>query len=181
LDPIADLFHSGLSIREIARKVGKTYGVVRCYLLRHGHYEAQHKRFRDGVAACKRCGQEKLKQEFPALIDGKYLCHDCLAQVNREVQERRQGCETQQYQALLDEQKGCCAICGASEGHLSCHGASCRLAIDHDHETGAIRGLLCNNCNRGLGRFKDSITLLEAAIRYLKREQELFRKSRSHS
>jgi hypothetical protein len=45
------------------------------------------------------------------------------------------------------------------------------LAMDHDHRTGAIRGLLCNNCNRGLGRFKDSPDLLESALRYLKREQ----------
>jgi hypothetical protein len=57
------------------------------------------------------------------------------------------------------------------EGHRSCYGKVCRLALDHDHQTGKVRGLLCNNCNRGLGRFKDSIENLGAAIRYLKREQ----------
>jgi hypothetical protein len=42
------------------------------------------------------------------------------------------------------------------------------LAIDHDHKSGVVRGLLCNNCNRGLGRLKDSVALLNAAVRYLK-------------
>ena len=41
------------------------------------------------------------------------------------------------------------------------------FAVDHDHETGAVRGLLCNHCNRGIGLLGDSITNLENAIKYL--------------
>lgn len=43
------------------------------------------------------------------------------------------------------------------------------VAVDHDHNTGQIRGLLCNGCNKGLGLFKDSPQLLESAINYLKK------------
>jgi hypothetical protein len=43
------------------------------------------------------------------------------------------------------------------------------LAIDHDHATGEVRGALCTRCNMGLGFFRDSVTNLETAIRYLKR------------
>lgn len=50
-----------------------------------------------------------------------------------------------------------CVICGANE----------KLVIDHDHNTGKIRGLLCGHCNRGLGHFRDDPTLLEFAAQYL--------------
>ena len=63
---------------------------------------------------------------------------------------------------MLDKQDGCCAICGEPEPPYE------RLHIDHDHRTGVIRGLLCNNCNRGIGHLKESIPSLRAAIRYLK-------------
>ena len=43
-----------------------------------------------------------------------------------------------------------------------------KMAIDHDHATGKVRGLICYNCNIGLGHFKDSIDTLERAIEYLK-------------
>jgi hypothetical protein len=51
-----------------------------------------------------------------------------------------------------------CVICGD---------ADTKLVVDHDHETGAIRGILCNHCNRGLGHFRDDPTLLEFAAQYL--------------
>jgi len=110
-------------------------------------------------------------EEFPALLGGKYQCRSCLNEANDAQQLRRTKCTVPQFQSLLQAQKGKCAICGTTEGHRSRRGKVCRLAVDHDHQTGEVRGLLCNNCNRWLGRFKDSTKNLEAAVRYLKREQ----------
>lgn len=65
-----------------------------------------------------------------------------------------------EYDRRLNEQGGGCAICGEFPTEK-------KLAVDHDHETGRVRGLLCMRCNTALGHFEDSITLLEAAIDYL--------------
>ena len=68
----------------------------------------------------------------------------------------------------LKIQNNVCAICKnpetAKDKKTNCVR---RMAIDHDHNTGAIRGLLCSNCNNGLGRFKDSRDYLQSAIKYL--------------
>jgi hypothetical protein len=58
-----------------------------------------------------------------------------------------------------------CEICGSSL-------ADSQLHIDHDHQTGKFRGVLCMNCNTGIGRFQDDPQLLEAAARYLIRPLE---------
>jgi hypothetical protein len=158
-------------MREVSRRTGVSFSVVRYHLIRIGLHRVSRLRICDGLVVCKCCRQEKVSSEFPGLVYSDYRCRDCLVLANQESQVRRQGYSPDEYQALLDKQRGQCAICGVREGHLSCRGRKCRLAIDHDHQTGAVRGLLCNNCNRGLGRFKDSVTLLEAAARYLKREQ----------
>jgi len=171
LDEIADLFRRGLSIREVSRRTGESFGSVRVHLVRKGLHRIKHRQLREGKAVCKGCGLEKVSEEFPGLGYGKYRCRDCLVLANQDAQVRRQGYTTEEYQALFNKQDGRCAIRGVGEGHRSCRGRPCRLAIDHDHRTGATRGLLCNNCNRGLGRFKDSVALLEAAVRYLKKGQ----------
>jgi hypothetical protein len=59
-----------------------------------------------------------------------------------------------------------CEICGASET-VTRSGRVRRLTIDHNHETGEIRGILCSRCNTGLGMFRDSPDLLRAATAYL--------------
>lgn len=65
-------------------------------------------------------------------------------------------------------QKNVCAICLKPE-RVKLHGTVKSLAVDHDHKTGQVRGLLCSSCNLGLGRFHDSITNLERAAEYLRR------------
>lgn len=73
---------------------------------------------------------------------------------------RRVGVTEEQYQKQLEQQNGVCAICGGT--------CSKALAADHCHKTNKFRGLLCNNCNRGLGHFKDDPNLLQKAMGYLK-------------
>lgn len=68
--------------------------------------------------------------------------------------------------AMSERQNHCCAICGEKEGTVI-NGRIIALAVDHDHVTGAIRGLLCQLCNRGIGLLRDNVATLEAAIQYL--------------
>ena len=72
------------------------------------------------------------------------------------------GLTLEQYDALLASQGGCCAICEnpKPEAEKSWH-------VDHDHQSGKVRGLLCGACNRGLGHFKDNPNLLLAAADYV--------------
>ena len=67
------------------------------------------------------------------------------------------------YNRLFDEQEGCCAVCGTHQSELDK-----RLSVDHNHETGEIRGLLCHPCNVGLGYFRDDEYRLALAIEYLR-------------
>lgn len=75
---------------------------------------------------------------------------------------RKYGLTLEQFISLRAQQSECCAICKnpLGEGH--------KVHVDHDHTTGAVRGILCNGCNMALGKFKDSAELLESAIRYLR-------------
>lgn len=72
------------------------------------------------------------------------------------------GISIQTYNDNLSAQNNCCAICGKHQDQQKR-----AFAVDHDHETGKTRGILCNICNLGIGRFKDDITLLQKAIDYL--------------
>jgi hypothetical protein len=85
------------------------------------------------------------------------------------------------YFDLMEIQKGLCAICNkAEEVSISVkNNNKKRLAIDHCHKTGAIRGLLCHKCNVSLGAFQDSILILQSAVDYLKKHQQFAKKSES--
>ncbi len=75
---------------------------------------------------------------------------------------RQYGITVEEYDVLYEEQNRGCAICFAPTGSNNK-----RLAVDHNHETGEVRGLLCDDCNIGLGKFKDNPNLLATAINYL--------------
>jgi len=72
------------------------------------------------------------------------------------------GIDEDDWNDLYLSQNGCCAICGIHESKLGV-----RFHVDHDHETGVVRGLLCLKCNSGLGYFLDNVDFLRNAIGYL--------------
>ena len=81
----------------------------------------------------------------------------------RTMRKYRYGITDEDFQRLFDSQNGACAVCLTATA----------LVVDHDHDTGAVRGLLCTPCNHALGKMKDSIPSLERAAAYLRRAQSL--------
>lgn len=74
----------------------------------------------------------------------------------------RFGITLNEYNNLLEKQNNQCAICFIHQGDIKK-----KFAVDHNHETGKIRGLLCHHCNVGLGHFRDNVDFLQSAILYL--------------
>lgn len=74
------------------------------------------------------------------------------------------GLTTKEYEDMLVSQAYCCAACNTHQLELSVP-----LNVDHNHETGQVRGLLCGNCNRALGLIKDSAETLSNLIKYLQK------------
>ncbi len=75
------------------------------------------------------------------------------------------------FDRMLTEQGGLCAICRQPPTEAVNQTGQRGLHVDHDHATGAVRGLLCTNCNGSLGKMKDSPELLRAAADYLEQHQ----------
>jgi len=88
---------------------------------------------------------------------------------------RNYGITYGDYQRMLEEQGGRCKLCNGDGFVMDKNKHKLKLVVDHCHKTGAVRGLLCHNCNRGLGLFKDNHNTLQSAIEYLK-VQRLSRK-----
>jgi hypothetical protein len=125
---------------------------------------------------CKDCDQFKPIEEFPK-TPGAY-CRKCLnirtknapnyqKNVRSNHLQKKYGITIEQYDELSRQQQGVCAICSEPE---TSKGKS-QLSVDHDHKTGMVRGLLCHNCNTGLGKFMDNRLILQSAIFYLDKTQ----------
>lgn len=125
------------------------------------------------VNVCGPCGQTKERYEFKFDIKGptglQGTCKECASYAGRHPYERnttpsnihKYGLTKQSYHAMMDAQHQRCAICG--DGATPAR----NFSVDHDHESGKVRALLCNRCNTGLGQFRDSPDLLRKAIVYL--------------
>ena len=112
---------------------------------------------------CRSCGQERPLSEFYAQRRNCKTCH--CKKINDKRRVELYGVTPQQYSDLVLEQGGKCKICGQLPNSKG-------LALDHCHTTGKVRGLLCSECNTGLGKFYDNIENLERAILYLRAAEE---------
>lgn len=125
---------------------------------------------RDGKKVCPKCKETKSVTEFyrdnKAACGYQGHCKSCRygVQASKEYHreynlKRKYDITVEEYSKLFEDQDGRCAICTRT--------SELQLCVDHDHATGDIRGLLCRECNFGLGKFGDSIETLTAAIAYL--------------
>lgn len=82
--------------------------------------------------------------------------------------KRKFGISAEQYAKIFKSQNGTCAICNQPETATRM-GKVKSLSVDHCHKTGVIRGLLCSDCNTGIGKLKDDPKILHSAIQYLRK------------
>lgn len=87
--------------------------------------------------------------------------HERKGRIREGFLKRTYGITTAEYEALVTKQNGLCAICNQPPAR------DLRLAIDHDHTTGKIRALLCNDCNLILGQIENNMDLLPTMFDYL--------------
>jgi hypothetical protein len=125
------------------------------------------------LARCPRCEEYKPPEEFVRNRSAKsgrggYCkpCHNRISRANREKHhgstrsfhlKRRYGVDAVEVEWMILRQGGVCAICRKRPAKH----------VDHDHVTGFVRGILCFNCNRGLGKLREDPALMRAAVDYL--------------
>lgn len=135
----------------------------------------------EGTVKCAKCGEEKASSDFGVCKAKKNglqsYCRTCSTKTRREYvakrppldKERasqfkyRYGVTKEAFDSMWEDQDGKCCIC-QEDLSLELRG----YAIDHNHETGQVRGLLCNKCNTGLGLFMDNPDFLNRAEGYLR-------------
>lgn len=141
---------------------------------------------------CNRCGETKAPDLFFRLyrrsrIRLQNICKTCQVKKHKEYCERNKedrrlykrrsdlkkkyGLTIEAYNEMLVAQEFSCAICREPEKYSTSNSPDPVLAVDHDHITNKVRGLLCSQCNQAVGKFKDDIEIMESAIEYLKRNR----------
>lgn len=120
------------------------------------------------TSRCKKCSAELSKKRYD---DGARQTCNTPKEIRRIQQasarlKRQHGFDLNEYHNKLASQGGGCAICGKPPGKR-------RLHADHNHATKENRGLLCENCNRGIGCAKENVEVLRASIAYIGRWQFL--------
>lgn len=107
---------------------------------------------------CKECVKKQRNEYYRTPVGYK-------AKIEKSWRENGIRMTVELFAEMLASQNGGCAICGADRNK---NGTA--LCVDHCHTSGKVRGLLCHNCNTGLGRFSDNTDLLRKAISYLEHE-----------
>ena len=116
---------------------------------------------------CKYC-----KTEFTPTAPSEHYCSDYCKDwgTGSAYLRRTYGIDVEDYKDLYIKQNGKCAICNEDGYVMNALHHVVQLNVDHCHTSNEVRGLLCHDCNRGLGLFKDKLSNLQSAIIYLSKE-----------
>jgi len=114
---------------------------------------------------CKTCHHKKFLEDNPEKKQSYYEKHK--QNWLKYTLRNKFDISVEDYDRMLKEQNGVCAICGQPESS-----DRQRLSVDHNHETGEIRGLLCQKCNTMVGMSLEKVSILESAIRFLQRSKK---------
>jgi hypothetical protein len=144
------------------------------WLLTYRKWPQTNVTFRDGDSENLRIANLK-EADFPSvkkIKDGRRSYKMSHAQQRHFSLKRYYGMSLEIYNLMLKSQNGVCAICKGNETYIpKGHGTPKPLSVDHNHDTGAIRGLLCSNCNYIIGHCKENPEILLAAIKYLEKHR----------
>lgn len=127
------------------------------------------KNYADGrINRCRLCRNEWRRNYRASKPNDRNSAKDRYGRTKEQIRsynrKRAYGVTQEQFDQMVAEQNGLCLICGNPP---SGKGKSNILHVDHCHDTGRIRGLLCTNCNCGIGFFKDDPELVKKALAYL--------------
>ena len=138
-----------------------------CKKLRLASPELSAKRYPQGYFKAKNCRNSDCQREFAPRAPSQHYCSEECKGYN-SYYLRQYGIDQAEFNRMKSEQNGLCFLCGSDGFVIGKLGHSEKLAVDHCHNSGVVRKLLCHNCNRGLGLFKDDPELLQKAAEYLK-------------
>lgn len=117
---------------------------------------------------CRSCNTTKKAEDFWKDSSRKTgLSNACISCERSRMYVEKFGITLEEYEIMLAKQEGKCCICKQHESSFQE-----RLAVDHCHTTGKVRGLLCALCNKGLGMFSDNQKIMHRAIEYLNAYEE---------
>jgi len=142
------------------------------------------------MKVCKTCGEQKPIEDFPERYgyagSRRPHCKPCYREYMRLSYHKNKykhpynyekdkntkllrsfGISLDDYNSMLVEQNGGCAICGTTDT-----GKRNAFAVDHCHTTGEVRGLLCQNCNTAIGSLKDDENIMMNAINYIRKHKQ---------
>lgn len=140
----------------------------------------------NGLKECKICKIKKPKEDYYKSNTYKSgyrpECIKCCGEKGKKYPKTKEqirasrlktayGITLEDFDKMFVEQGGVCAICKLPQTVENRKGVVSHLCVDHCHKTGKVRGLLCNNCNKGIGNLKESKLNLLRAIEYLEKSE----------
>lgn len=123
---------------------------------------------------CRHCGEPLVGRRR----DSKWCSERCARSANKLIYaatkrrhnlKAKYGLDEGAYQRMVRMQRGRCAICRGNDPKRP----DGKWAVDHDHVTGQVRGLLCSKCNTGIGQLRDDPEIIAAAARYVRKHRQM--------